>query len=51
MHISRKLGIMIFTAVPAIVGGGILYSIFHNFIPVFIFEALLITLALGLVSK
>ena len=51
MDISRKLGILVFTAVPVIVGGGIVYGIFHDFIPVFIYEAMLIALAGGLVSK
>ena len=51
MDISRRLGILIFFAVPAIVGGGILYGIFHNYTPVFIYEILLVALAGGLVSR
>jgi hypothetical protein len=51
MDISRKLGILIFTAVPAIVGGGIVYGVFHDFFPVFVYEAVLIALAGGIVSK
>lgn len=51
MNVSRKLGILIFTAVPAIIGGGIVYGIYHDFLPVFIYEAVLIALAGGLVSK
>jgi hypothetical protein len=51
MSISRKIGILIFTAVPAIVGGGILYGVFHSFLPVVVYEVMLISLAGGLVSK
>jgi len=31
MDIPRKLGVLIFTAVPAIVGGGIVYHFFGSF--------------------
>jgi hypothetical protein len=46
MDVSRKLGIVVFSAVPAIVGGGILYAIFGSYVPVFVYETLLI-LAVG----
>lgn len=43
MSISRKLGIMVFCGVPAIIGGGIVYALFgHSFTPVIIYEALLL---------
>ena len=42
MSVSRKLGILVFTMVPAIIGGGILYGIFHSYVPVFIYELMLI---------
>jgi len=46
MSVSRKLGILVFFGVPAIIGGGITYAIFHgNFVPVFIFEILLLSVA------
>ncbi len=51
MSISRKLGILVFCGVPAIVGGGIIYAIFGNYAPVFIYETLLIFVALGIISK
>lgn len=51
MTISRKLGILIFFGVPAIIGGGVLYHFFHNYTPVFIYEILLILFAGALVSK
>ena len=42
MDITRKLGIMIFSAVPAIIGGGISFVAFHNsYIALVIFELLL----------
>jgi len=52
MSISRKLGILVFFAVPAIVGGGITYSIFHgNWTPVLIFETILLLVAGAFASK
>ncbi|HUV50803.1 MAG TPA: hypothetical protein VMW78_07290 [Anaerolineae bacterium] len=51
MDISRKLGILVFCAVPAIVGGGIVYAIFGNYAPVFIYEILLLFVAFGIISK
>ena len=51
MNVSRKLGILVFCGVPAIVGGGILYAVFGNYIPVFIYEMLLIFAAGSYVSR
>jgi hypothetical protein len=51
MDISRKLGILIFLGVPAIVGGGIFYAAFESYTPVFIFETLLLLIAGGFFSK
>ena len=51
MDISRRLGILIFFAVPAIIGGGIIYGIFHNYVSVFVYEVLLILVAGGFASK
>jgi zinc transporter ZupT len=51
MDISRKLGILVFCAVPAIIGGGIIYHIFHSWTPVFIYETLLIFVAGGFVAR
>ncbi len=50
MNISRKLGILVFLMVPAIIGGGILYAIFNNYVPVFIYEAVLLIFAGGFFS-
>jgi len=51
MDISRKLGIMIFTAVPAIIGGGIVFHFFGSFTQVIIYEILLLLAALGCISR
>ncbi len=51
MDISRKLGVLVFCAVPAIVGGGILYGIFHSYAPVIVYELMLLGVAGGIVSK
>jgi len=43
MSIGRKLGILVFFAVPGIIGGGIIYSIFDgNYLPVFVYETILL---------
>ncbi len=52
MDISRKLGILIVCAVPAIIGGGIIYSIFGgSMTAVIIYEILLLLSAGAFVSK
>ena len=52
MSVSRKLGILVFFAVPAIIGGGITYAIFDgNYIPVLIYEVMLLSVAGVFLSK
>ena len=51
MDISRKLGILVFCGVPAIIGGGIVYAIFGRFAPVFVYEILLLFIAGVVVTK
>ncbi len=51
MDISRKLGILVFCGMPAIVGGGIIYAIFDSFISVGIFETLLLFVAGAFFSR
>jgi zinc transporter ZupT len=51
MDISRRLGILVFCGVPAIVGGGIVYSIFGSFTPMWIYELLLLVTAGALISR
>lgn len=51
MTVARRLGTLVVFAVPAIIGGGIVYAMFGNYVPVAVFEGLLILLAGALVSK
>jgi len=52
MNISRKLGIAVFTMVPAIVGGGLVWWATHgNYVAVAVYEVLLYTFAGSLISK
>ena len=52
MDISRKLGILVLLAVPAIIGGGIVYAGFgERLTPVFIFEAFLLLVGGAFFSK
>jgi zinc transporter ZupT len=51
MELSRRLAILVFCGVPAIVGGGIVYHIFGSLTPVWIYQALLLVTAGALVSR
>ncbi|MBW1899396.1 MAG: hypothetical protein JRI61_10100 [Deltaproteobacteria bacterium] len=51
MSISRKLGILVFFMVPAIVGGGIIFHAFHDYTPVVVYEAVLYLIAGGFLSR
>lgn len=52
MSVSRKLGILVFFGVPAIIGGGITYYLFDgNYVPVFVYETLLLSIAGVFFSK
>jgi hypothetical protein len=51
MDVGRKLGIVVFCGVPAIIGGGVLYAIFGSYLPVFVYEVLLILAAGCYVSR
>ena len=51
MDVSRKLGILVFFGVPAIIGGGIVYHFFGSYTPVFIWEVLLVFIAGIYVSR
>ena len=51
MNISRKLGILIFCAVPAIIGGGIVFAVFNSYVPVVIYESILLLVAGGIISR
>ncbi|MFO7971321.1 MAG: hypothetical protein R6U40_06195 [Desulfobacterales bacterium] len=51
MNISRRLGILVVCAVPAVIGGGIVYGVFDSYVPVFVYETLLLFVAGGFASK
>ena len=51
MNISRRLGTLVVFGVPAIIGGGIVYALFGNYVAVFSYEILLILVAVGFASK
>jgi hypothetical protein len=51
MNMSRRLGTLVVFAVPAIIGGGIVYALFGNYVAVFTFEVLLILTAVGFASR
>lgn len=51
MSIARKLGIMVLFAVPGIVGGGIVFAIFHSYAAVGVYEILLLLAAGGYISR
>lgn len=52
MDIPQKLGIMIFSGVPAIMGGGIVYALFgHATLPVVIYELLLMAGVFSILRK
>ncbi|MBF0224677.1 MAG: hypothetical protein HQK76_04400 [Desulfobacterales bacterium] len=49
-EISKKIGILVFCAAPAIIGGGISYSLFGGYPAVVVFEIILGFFALGFIS-
>lgn len=51
METTQKLGILIFTGVPAIMGGGIVFALFGTLLPVIIFEVLLYLAVVGFCLK
>ncbi len=51
MSISRKLGILVFFMVPAIIGGGIIFHAFHDYTPVVVYEVVLYLIAGGFLSR
>jgi len=52
MSVSRKLGVLVFFAVPGIIGGGITYHIFEgNYLPVFVYETVLLLITGAFFSK
>lgn len=51
MGITQKLGILIFTGVPAIMGGGVVYALSGKLFPVIIYEAVLYLAVAGFCLK
>jgi hypothetical protein len=51
MDVSRKLGILVFFAVPAIIGGGVVFHFTHSWMYVFIYETLLVLTAGGFITR
>lgn len=51
MGITQKLGILIFTGVPAIMGGGIVYDFTGSLLSVIIYEVLLYLAVTGFCLK
>jgi zinc transporter ZupT len=51
MDVARKLGILVFCAVPAIVGGGIVYFTFDSLPALFFYEVMLVAAAGAFVSR
>jgi hypothetical protein len=51
MNISRRLGTLVVFGVPAVIGGGIVYALFHSYVSVFAYELCLLVVAGGFASK
>jgi hypothetical protein len=51
MTVARKLGILVFFGVPAIIGGGFVYAIFHDMTAVWIYEVILLLLAGAFIAR
>lgn len=46
MDLARMIGIMIVFGAPAIIGGGLVFDLFHSWVVVWIYEILLVGLAI-----
>jgi hypothetical protein len=51
MDAARKIGILVFCMVPAIIGGGVVYHFSHSYAAVAIYETLLAVFAGAFVSR
>jgi hypothetical protein len=51
MDTTRKLGILVFFGVPAIIGGGVVYHFFGDYTPVIIYEMILALFAGGIIGR
>jgi hypothetical protein len=51
MDISRRLGTLVIFAVPAVIGGGIVYALFHSYVSVFAYIIILLFVAGAFATK
>lgn len=51
MDTAQKMGIAIFSGVPAIMGGGIVYALSGGVVPLVVYEILLVASVIGIVRK
>ena len=51
MSVARKLGILVFCAVPAIIGGGFVYHFTHDYNLMFIYQIILLFFAGAFVAR
>lgn len=51
MDISRRLGILVVFGVPAVIGGGIVYALFHSYVSVFAYIIALLFVAGAFATK
>lgn len=51
MDLARFLGILVVFGVPAIIGGGLVYHLLHSWLAVWLYEALLILVAVTTAIK
>jgi hypothetical protein len=51
MDLARLLGILVVFGVPAIIGGGLFYDLFENWVVVWLYEALLVCGAFTIAFK
>jgi len=51
MDLARMIGILVVFGVPAIIGGGLTYDIFHSWVAVILWEALVVFGAVTIAYK
>jgi hypothetical protein len=51
MSVARKLGILVFCGVPAIIGGGIVYAIFNDPMAIIIYQIILLSGAGAFIAR
>ena len=50
MELSRRIGIAIVMLVPAFVGGGVLWALFHSWLPIALWVVIMVGVAGGVIS-